>query len=80
MILQDTLNEKIRDHMSNISEFERTKPKQTMSSILDLKVYCEEKIKNSLPVMTESDRVIVNEFQFILEKINDIKCKFESGK
>ena len=65
--------------MSNINKFERNEPKKTMVAILDLKVYCEEKIKNSLPVMTESDKVIVDEFQFILEKINDIKCKFEIG-
>lgn len=66
--------------MANISEFERNKPRKTMIAILDLKSYCEEKIKNSLPVMTEYDNVIINEFQFIIDKLNDIKHKFEKGE
>ena len=66
--------------MSNISEFERTKPTKTMSSILNLKDYCEKKIKHSLPVMTEYDMCIVNEFEHILEMVNDIRDKFKSGE
>tara|TARA_R110002110_G_scaffold175171_1_gene378613 strand:- start:1302 stop:1496 length:195 start_codon:yes stop_codon:yes gene_type:complete len=63
----------------NISEFERTKPRQT-HKLLDRLIKKYKKIVNELPIMDDEDAIKVEMSADFIRELTILKKTFEKGK